>query len=249
MPVRLTIEQFINKSNKIHDYAYDYSLTEYRGAHNKVKIICKKHGIFEQIATDHCNTGCGCPECSNVKPMNSFTFSKRASLIHKEKYDYSLVEYKNAFTKVKIICKKHGIFEQKPDYHLYSKSGCPKCKTSKGELKIIDFLEQNNIKFEQQKWFNDCRDKLPLKFDFYLPTQNIFIEYDGEQHFMPWRKTDKAKIKLKITQKRDKIKDCYCKNNNLTLIRISYKNFNNINKILSNVIFKDEETSKIKTIF
>ena len=52
-------------------------------------------------------------------------FIKSSIDIHGDKYDYSLVDYKNNKTKVKIICHKHGIFEQRPIGHINSKNGCP----------------------------------------------------------------------------------------------------------------------------
>ena len=61
------------------------------------------------------------------KKLNKEDFIKNAYEIHKENYDYSLVEYKNNKTKVEIICKVHGVFNQLPIHHINGKSGCPKC--------------------------------------------------------------------------------------------------------------------------
>jgi len=52
--------------------------------------------------------------------------------------------------------------------------------------KIREWLETNKVKFISQKWFNSCRDKRPLPFDFYLPDLEMCIEYDGSQHFIPF---------------------------------------------------------------
>lgn len=110
-------------------------------------------------------------------------------------------------------------------------TSCGKCCISKGEDKIKKALEDCNIKFEQQKRFKDCRDKNPLPFDFYLPDYNCCIEFDGKQHFhIP--NNEKSTIftedKIKEIQKHDKIKDLYCLNNNIKLIRISYIDLDNI---------------------
>ena len=130
MPKRLTIEQFIKKVKVIHGNVYDYSLVEYKNAHTKVKIICPEHGIFEQKSYHHLR-GQGCPECRYIKSGNKLRstteqFIKKAKVVHGNKYDYSLVDYKNNKTKVKIICHEHGIFEQTPNHHL-SGNGCSKC--------------------------------------------------------------------------------------------------------------------------
>lgn len=100
------------------------------------------------------------------------------------------------------------------------------------------FLIDNNIIFETQKKFNDCRNIYCLPFDFYLPIQNILIEFDGEQHFKPIRFNGIAnEIALKkylITKRNDEIKNQYCLDNNIKLIRISYKE-NNIVELLNNL--------------
>ena len=99
--------------------------------------------------------------------------------------------------------------------------GCPKCNNSKGEMSIMKILDDVKINYEYQKSFKDCRNKLPLSFDFYLIDYNICIEFDGRQHFQiieKWGGIDE----LASTQKRDQIKNEYCHNNNIRLYRIKY---------------------------
>jgi len=121
-----TTGEFIESAREIHGLTYDYSSSEYKGAFDKIKIICPEHGSFTQRPNDHLN-GSGCPECNNEKHrLTTEEFIKRARGIHGERYNYDLVEYKDTFTKVKIICSEHGIFEQKPNYHLMG-SGCKLC--------------------------------------------------------------------------------------------------------------------------
>ena len=107
-------------------------------------------------------------------------------------------------------------------------------KTSKGILKLIDLFKKMNIQYNIEYTFPTClglKNK-PLKFDFYLPQQDILIEYDGEQHFedkgMFGDKNHQQKFELQ--QKYDKIKNDWCLKNNKKLIRISYKDYNNINQ-------------------
>ena len=83
------------------------------------------------------------------------------------------------------------------------------------------FLLNNNIIFVYQKTFSNCKFKRNLVFDFYLPEQNICIEYDGAQHFKI-NKHFGGIESLKLQQKKDEIKNEYCKNNNINLIRIKY---------------------------
>ena len=104
---KLTKEQWINKAKSVHGDRYDYSNTIYIGNKGKLIITCGKHGDFVQIATRHL-TGDGCPKCNGGVLISQIEFIEKAKVVHGEKYDYSLVEYKNSGSKVKIICNKHS---------------------------------------------------------------------------------------------------------------------------------------------
>ena len=153
---KLTKKDVLEKFKKVHGDTYDYSLVEYDRASTKVKIICRKdgHGVFEQTPSSHLN-GRGCKDCGYIKRGNSLRktieeFLDKAKLVHVEKYDYSLIEYVDSRTKVKIICKEdgHGIFEQNPTSHLQG-IGCPKCgivsTTEKLNLGIDEFVQKSNL--------------------------------------------------------------------------------------------------------
>ncbi len=221
---KTTESEFIEKSKLVHGDFYDYSNINYQGALKPVTIKCPIHGNFTQIANNHLN-GSVCKECSLEKISNDFsddtdTFIKKAKLVHGNKYDYSQVNYVDNMTKVKIICHKHGVFEQLPSNH---KSGnrCPVCTISKGEEVILEFLLENEIDFTPQHRFKDCRDKRPLPFDFYLPKYNTCIEFNGRQHYEVVEKWG-GSIGLKDRQKKDKIKVDYCINQNINLISIKH---------------------------
>ncbi len=289
MSKKKTTEEFIKQSRIIHKNKYDYSLVNYDGAFSKVKIICPVHGEFEQLARSHI-FGHGCYKCEiGTNDFNSFV--EKANTIHKNKYDYSLVVYKNSFSKVKIICPIHGEFSQTPNLHLqkcgciqcrkdrlalYAKKrivpfeifkvradtlfnkkftyfedsytkmssktkiecpihglffiepsehlrgrGCSKCNFYYGESLIRNILTENNILFEEQKKFDDCKYKNKLSFDFYLPKEKTLIEYQGIQHYIPveYFGGKKAFEEQKI---RDKIKSDYCINNHFSLFEIKY---------------------------
>ena len=241
---RLTKEEFIEKAKQVHGDRYDYLKVNYVNWKTKVCIICPEHGEFWQIPNNHLNKK-GCPKCAdiqrnNFKRSNLESFIKKSKIVHNNFYIYDKSIYKGCFDLIEIICPNHGIFWQTPSNHLKGE-GCPFCRKSKGELKIESWLKNKNIIFISQKSFDNCRGKKRLLiFDFYLPEYNICIEYDGEQHFKPFRFKNQIKSlelfkKLKIN---DEIKNKYCKNNNIKLIRISYKNFNKIDKILKNELEK-----------
>ena len=124
MGQRKTTNYFIEKSIKIHGNKYDYSKVNYFDISTKVEIICPKHGSFWQTPNNHYNKK-GCKKCHvDNKFLTNKQFIEKSVIIHKDLYDYSLVEYINIRSKVKIICKNHGVFEQVPNYHL-SGNGCP----------------------------------------------------------------------------------------------------------------------------
>ena len=142
MEVKIRTEKFIEKSKEIHKNKYKYSNVNYLNTKTKVKIICPIHGEFEQRPNDHLN-GFGCSKCSGNKRLTSNEFIKNAKEKYKNKYDYSLVNYINNKTKVKIICPIHGKFETKPNDHLNGSGGCPKCH---GRNKTTDdFIEDSNL--------------------------------------------------------------------------------------------------------
>ncbi len=172
--LRSSKEEFIEKANKIHESKYDYTLVNYIDSTTKIKIICKIHGEFEQRPNDHL-AGSGCRKCITDKQRSSKEeFIKKAKKLYGDKYDYSLVEYKTNKTKVKIICKIHGIFEQKPNDHLGGHT-CLYC-SHKTEGRIKTFFIKHKIKFDLQSSIDNKR------FDF-LIDDNYILEIDGRQHF------------------------------------------------------------------
>ena len=151
---------FIIKSKEIHGNRYDYSLTEYKGSHHKVKIICPKHGMFEQRASSHIS-GRGCKKCSDEKSkLSKNKILEKLNIVNfklfSNKYDYSLVEYINSKTKIKIICKEHGVFEQRLDHHLNG-SSCPNCSGNKK-------LTQNDFINKSKKTHGDKYDYTSVKY-------------------------------------------------------------------------------------
>jgi hypothetical protein len=139
---KLDTETFIKRSTVKHDGKYDYSLADYTTVRNKVKIVCPKHGTFLQKAANHLN-GIGCPCCVRTY-TNIEEFIKRSTAKHGSRYDYSLVEYVDTRTKVKIICSEHGVFLQSPAGHLQS-SGCDKCG-GRATLDTKTFIKRSTVK-------------------------------------------------------------------------------------------------------
>ena len=118
------IELFI----KAHGNRYDYSKVEFVRVNEKVEIVCSEHGSFYQIPINHAS-GKGCIKCSGTYQYNTDEIIGRFIGVHGAIYDYSLVDYINSDTKIKIVCLNHGVFEQMPYSHM-SGSGCPSCSSS-----------------------------------------------------------------------------------------------------------------------
>lgn len=236
--VKFSKEKFIEESLKTHTIKYDYSNIRYENAQKEVEIICPKHGAFFQKANLH-KRGGNCPLCVGGVKDTTETFIKKAKEIKGEVYDYSKVVYKDTNTKVEIGCPKHGFFFVKPSYHLNQIfGGCPKCKESNGEKIIRSWLEKNNINFVQEFKFEECKDINQLPFDFFIPSENLLIEFQGKQHYKPYELFG-GKKQFTKQKKHDNIKRKFCKKNNYKLLEIPYYS-KNIYKILEENI----ETSK-----
>ena len=143
---RHTTETFINKSKEIHGYKYDYSMVDYIRSYEKVIIICKEHGEFEQVPSSHLK-GYGCKTCSILEvnkknSRNNDSFIEKANETHNNYYDYSKVEYKGCFKNVIICCPIHGDFQQKPAKHLYGQ-GCTDCNRKRRNDKFT--MSQNDF--------------------------------------------------------------------------------------------------------
>lgn len=110
---------------------------------------------------------------------------------------------------------------------------CPYCNESHGEVKTAKWLNDNKISFIKQYTFDNCKYKKAMPFDFYLPDKKVAIEYDGEQHYKPVKFFGGVK-QFRIQQKRDNIKNEYCRNNGIKLIRI--RDRDNINEVLKQAL-------------
>lgn len=211
-------ESFIRNAKLKHGDIYDYSMVNYLGSKEKVDIICPIHGVFSQTPNMHLSRSSKCPKCGGRNKDNN-SFIEDAIKLHSNKYDYSKVDYKSAHSKVDIVCPIHGVFNMSYNSHITKGYGCPKCSESSGESYIMNFLNNRGIKFYYQKKFIDCKYKRSLVFDFYLPDKNLIIEYDGRHHFMPiWGGIEE----FNIIKKRDYIKNKYCLDNNIKILRIKY---------------------------
>jgi hypothetical protein len=146
LKIRSSQKEFLRRAYKIHGNKYDYKKTKYERMNDPVLIGCRQHGIFKQKPHSHLS-GRGCVQCAYEKRARGHTYTHEQVVrlfkkTHGNRYDYSLVKYHRAKEKVKIICKKHGVFEQDPFDHYSVGTGCPYCNESKGERAIEKFLKK-----------------------------------------------------------------------------------------------------------
>lgn len=171
---KITINKFIEISNKVHSNKYNYSLVKLEKISDNVKIICKKHGRFIKRAKLHM-TGAGCNKCINEKrfkkswkmsinficndtlsvnennlSINKFKISntqewiEKAKIVHGDRYDYSKSVYANVAEKILINCRVHGDFYQIAINHIQGEN-CDKCNINKKIKIALKNLIKSNL--------------------------------------------------------------------------------------------------------
>jgi Zn finger protein HypA/HybF involved in hydrogenase expression len=230
---KLTTDEFISKSKLIHGDLYSYEETIYISQKYKVKITCPYHGSFEQLPNNHLR-GAGCLKCkvSNMK-SNTEDFIQKSKKIHNDLYDYSEVNYEEHLSQVTVICKKHGKFKITPHGHINGR-GCSRCKSSKMELYIENYLKLNNIQYKRQFLLPNLK---RLKFDFAILDNNnlkCLIEYNGLQHykFVKYFHKDEKSFNDSIIRDETKIKFCQDSNVKLHIIKFDEDIENKMKKIV-----------------
>ena len=204
----LTNDEIIRRFKLAHKDRYDYSLVNYKNKRTKVQIICKVHGVFEVYPDNHAK-GSNCNECMKGSKINTagkgklsnFEVITRFKIVHGDKYDYSLVNYKKNNLPVNIICKIHGIFSQNPNVH-WDGGKCPECrKNTISNEEIINRLSKINPyshTFEKVQYINmhtkiiiTCK----LHGDFLRTPANYFKNY-----LCPKCNPQKSKYELELEE-------------------------------------------------
>lgn len=228
------------KQCEINGYTLLSKKEEIETQRSYIRYLCPKHGE-QKMRVHNFESGRRCPECRIDNSRIRYRLPQEIILKRVEECHGKLLnvdDYINQDTKnLKFECPVCGnIFVS--SLQKFTQHGgrvCPDCSGIKslGERRIEEYLQDNNIEYIPQYWFNDCRDINPLPFDFYIPNKNTIIEFDGRQHF---EDTNWFTYSLETTQKHDSIKNEYCELNNINLIRINYKQINHINEILDDLL-------------
>jgi hypothetical protein len=188
MSKKKTLENFKKDLYNVWGDRYTVSPNAvYNGNHEKIEIVCEKHGSFMVEANSILHKH-GCKECRREtigknRVLSQKEVIERLKKVWGDKYDLSKVEYINARTKITPICKIHGEFKMRfSDFE--NLHGCPFCNESRLENEISKFLIDDNIDFEREyktEWLKNGAGF--LKLDFYLPYYNVAIECQGKQHY------------------------------------------------------------------
>jgi len=241
--IKKTLSEVANEISNLTKNEYSLLSTDYKDTNFPIEI---KHNIcgnsFKMRRTDFVKpNGNRCPYCAGLKKKTLDIVKNEIKNITNNEFEIISDSYKNNKTKLKIIhhsCNK----EFKNSYNLFLKyKSCPYCsiKESKGEEKIKNFLILHKIQFKPQFRLSSFSKK--YSFDFAVFNEiglKILIEYDGEMHYHPIF----GESELKKQQKNDELKNVYCKENNIKLLRIPYWDFEKIENILCSTTI--ESTSK-----
>ena len=172
---KISFDDFLKRSNLIHNNKYNYSLSIYVNSYSKLIIKCPVHDAFKQSPMLHMY-GQGCLKCAPNANKGKDKFIIQANKVHNNNYLYDNLVYINGLTKSIITCKIHGDFLQRPANHL-SGQGCVKCTSSisNAEIEWLDLLgiQQNN----RQKVLTI--DNKKIKVDAYDPETNTIYEFYG----------------------------------------------------------------------
>lgn len=209
-------------------------LSEYLGGDKPIKFKCTCGNIdIKNQARELIRKTCCCSLCSKSAKKTTEQFISEMRNINPN--IVILGEYINAETPIEYICECGTRHKSSPSLLLMGHK-CGHCNMSKSEYTTKYYLEDHNVEYIFNYKFDDCINKIPLKFDFYIPKYNMCIELDGEHHFKPVTfkgiSYELALERHQYTKKLDEIKNIYCEKNMINLVRIPYWDFSNIENIL-----------------
>lgn len=218
-------QQFLDEVQALVGNEYKV-LTPYTKAKNKVKMKHTVCGFIYEVTPAHFLSGRRCPNC-HLKQLAQDKIKTQQDF-EKDVYnilgkDFKVVSLYTGYNKP--ITIKHLIcgqtYSTTPDSIRNNYTSCAYCNQSHGEHQITILLNRYHVKYEAQKGFKDLKDQSSLTYDFYIPTNNILIEYQGRQHYMPVDHFG-GEDSFKTQQRHDNLKRLYAKKNNYTLLEIPY---------------------------
>ena len=219
----------------IESFGYKMLSIEYMNNREKIDVLCPMGHKWSVTFSHFKNRNQRCPKCSDTK--HDYDYIKQ----YFYNYNYELLsnkeEYKNIFSPLRAKCSNNHIYIT--TFHRFKNQNCrcPICNMSKGEKRIMDWLNKNNIRYHyNEEYFEDLLSikEIPLRPDFILPDYKIWIEYDGIFHYeevFDGQNFDRMKF-------HDDLKNEYAEKNGWKLIRIPYWDYDNIENVLKEGVFK-----------
>lgn len=236
---RLSAKEFGKRFNQLSKGEYEL-LTPYITCTKQIKVRHNVCGYVYKVYPQNFLAGGRCRKCfvKNEHAEKAWTTKQFKKLVFKLEDDNYEVrsKYYNNYTKIKLYHQKCGKEYYVLPSNFLEGNRCPYCKSSKGEQAIAKSLDTKSIRYKREKTFDHCinpKTRKKLQFDFYLPTYNLCIEYDGIQHQIEVNFWGGA-LGLKERKYRDSLKNRFCEKYQIDLLRIPYtvKNQNDINNIL-----------------
>lgn len=225
---------YINNYEMIND-------SEYINAGSSITCKCLVCGNIMKTSLGSIISGRKCGKCAGNKNYTHEEFIDKLNDKYGNEYIVldKYIKMTNYITIQRTTCGH--IFPITPHNLLNHDRGCPICKESHGEKRIRRFLNKNNIHYIRQYKFDDCRNINCLPFDFAIIDDNnnvlLLIEFDGQQHEKPYDFFGGEEVFIK-TKINDEIKNNYCINNNIKLLRIPQSKRCSIEIILINELNK-----------
>lgn len=228
--------QFKRELRNIH--CSDYSvLGSYKNRHDPILIKHNRCNTIDFVTPNSLLRGHCCAKCWGNKKLSTTEFNEKLKDAGQGHY-ILLNQYQNMKSPVFVLntyCR-HKIWAY-PEVLLRG-CGCPLCNMSNGEERVANFLRNNKLGYKFQYTFEDCKNKKLLRFDFAVFDKSneikLLVEFDGEFHYFPIFGMEA----LQYIKNNDRIKDTYCKDNEIPLLRIAYYDINNIEEILSNKLLE-----------
>jgi Zn finger protein HypA/HybF involved in hydrogenase expression len=155
---QLSTDEFISRAKAVHGDRYDYSQTKYVVKRTELTIVCREHGTYTQLPSNHL-AGRGCPACHRANSQNhklsTAEYIARSESVHGATYDYSETEYSHSQKPLRIVCRVHGRFQLNAAMHLQGR-GCPSCakerRRAPKRVSLAEFIrrssERHNNKYD-----------------------------------------------------------------------------------------------------
>lgn len=175
---KLTLNEFIDRSNELHEFKYTYDNSEITNSNSDVIVTCLEHGDFTVNARRHYTKSIkqGCPKCINYERIDLQEFIRRSVQVHGEKYHYGKVEYLGSGKQVILTCPEHGDFSVTPSLHYGPrKVGCTKC-SNKAQLGTKEFIERaKGIHGEKYDYTETVYTSTQGKVKITCPKHGVFL--------------------------------------------------------------------------